>query len=178
MKTREVVLFTGEKFTVPQGLQRIDSHNTHGWQVRYQGTKYFGDGSSDGSGARRSFERATRELMARIASLPAPVTLRREPSPRKMNGLPPGISGPILAHRNGSRAAWAVLSVLLPRFGGTAQIKRIYIGTQETYTLTKYRAALKEAKALRAEAIARYETDATRARRREARDMRRELRGS
>ena len=46
MKTKEVTITTGEKFTVPQGTQRLDSRSTRGWQVRYQGTKYFPDGSA------------------------------------------------------------------------------------------------------------------------------------
>jgi hypothetical protein len=44
MKTRFVTLATGESFNVPQGIQRLDSRSTRGWQVRYQGTKYFPDG--------------------------------------------------------------------------------------------------------------------------------------
>ena len=38
MKTREVVIFSGERFVVPQCIQRIDHLSTHGWQLRYGGT--------------------------------------------------------------------------------------------------------------------------------------------
>ena len=51
MKVRDVVIFSGERFEVPQGIQRIDHRATHGWQLRYGGTKLFSDGSPDGSGA-------------------------------------------------------------------------------------------------------------------------------
>ena len=55
MKTRDVVIFTGKKFKVPQGIQRIDHRATHGWQLRYGGTKLFSDGSM-GSATAAFFE--------------------------------------------------------------------------------------------------------------------------
>lgn len=172
MKTRQVTLASGQTFTVPQGIQRIDSTSTHGWQVRYQGTRFFSDG---GSGADKSLAAAIRELLSRIATMPAPVVLKRGPSAHKKSGLPAGISGPIVVSRGESRVRAAVLSVLLPRFGSTPQLKNIYIGTENTYTQAKYRAALAEAKSLRAEAVARYEAAATRARRKSATALRKEL---
>jgi len=175
MKTRSVTLFSGQTFTVPQGIQRIDTSSTHGWQVRYQGTKFFSDGSADGSGAAASLVAATRELARRIATLPAPVVLKRGPSAHKASGLPPGISGPIVVSRGEARVRSAVLSVLLPRFGDTAQMKSVYIGTENTYTQARYRAALKEAKELRAEAVAEYEAAATRARRKSASALRKTI---
>lgn len=175
MKTRQVTLPYGQTFTVPQGIQRIDSATTHGWQVRYQGTRFFSDGGADGTGAAKSLAAATRELLNRIATMPAPVVLKRGPSAHKRSGLPPGISGPIVVSRGESRVLSAVLSVLLPRFGTTPQLKSIYIGTENTYTQAKYRAALAEAKSLRAEAVARYEAAATRARRKSASALRKEL---
>lgn len=175
MKTRKVIIFSGKTFTVPQGIQRIDSTSTHGWQVRYQGTKFFSDSSYDGSDPARSLAAATRELLNRIATMPAPVVLKRGPSAHKSSGLPPGISGPIVVSRGEERVRSAVLSVLLPRFGSTPQLKSIYIGTENTYTQAKYRAALAAAKMLRAEAVATYEAAATKARRRSAKAMRKEL---
>ena len=176
MKQRKVKIFSGKTFAVPQGIQRIDSTSTHGWQVRYQGTKFFSDGMpADGSGATASLTTAIKELLRRIATMPAPVVLKRGPSAHKSSGLPAGISGPIIVSRGEDRVRSAVLSVLLPRFGGTPQLKSVYIGTENTYTQTKYRAALVEAKALRAEAVATYENDATKARRRSAQVLRKDL---
>jgi len=174
MKQRSVTIFSGKTFTVPQGIQRIDSQSTHGWQVRYQGTKFFSDGPAVG-GAAKALAAATRELLSRIATLPAPVVLKRGPSAHKSSGLPAGISGPIVVSRGSDRVRSAVLSVLLPRCGGTPQLKSIYIGTENTYTQTKYRAALAQAKALRAEAVAAYEAAATQARRRSAHELRKSL---
>ena len=89
MKTRQVTITSGESFTVPQGIQRLDSKTTRGWQVRYQGTKYFPDGTT---GPQKALEAATKELLRRIATLPAPVSLRRTASPSKTSNLPVGIS--------------------------------------------------------------------------------------
>ena len=58
MKYREVVIFNGDKYTVPQNIQRIDHLATHGWQLRYGGTKLFSDHTTDGSGAAASLEAA------------------------------------------------------------------------------------------------------------------------
>jgi uncharacterized protein YccT (UPF0319 family) len=179
MKQRKVIIFTGDTFTVPQGIQRIDSHSTHGWQVRYQGTKFFSDGMpADGSKAAQSLAAATRELLRRIATLPAPVVLKRGPSAHKASGLPAGISGPIVVSRGSQNVRSAVLSVLLPRYGSTPVLKSVYIGTENTYNQTRYRAALAEAKALRAEAVATYEAAATRERRKGANALRKQLAAS
>lgn len=173
MKTRKVaIIATGERFTVPQGIQRLDSTSTRGWQVRYQGTKYFADGAE---GAKKSLERATRELLHRIATMPAPVTLRRASSPSKRSTVPVGISGPILVTKATSSLRSAVLSVLLPRFGKTNQIKRVHIGTEYTYTRARFKAALVKAIELRAAALAQYEAAATKAKRKEAVAMKQSL---
>lgn len=169
MKQRKVKIYTGKSFTVPTGVQRIDSDSTHGWQVRYQGTKFFSDNVHGGPA--EALAAAHKELFHRIATLPAPVTLKRRPSPNKTSDLPAGISGPIL-HGSGRSA---VLSVTLPQFGATTKVRAIYIGTEETYTQRRFRAALVEAKSLRAEAVAAYEAAATRARRKAARAMRQTL---
>jgi hypothetical protein len=167
MKYREVVIHSGEKFVVPQGLQRIDSKSTHGWQVRYQGTKMFSDRVQSGGSAALSLAQATAELSRRIATLPAPVTLQREPSATKANGLPSGISGPIIRTRANSSTRTASFSVLLPQFGGTPRCATVYIGSETNYSLRRYKAALAKAKALRKEAEAKYREDATLAKRAE-----------
>jgi len=172
MKTRHVTLPTGEEFTVPQGIQRLDSTSTRGWQVRYQGTKYFPDGTS---GPKRALENATRELLRRIAVLPAPVPIRRAPSPNKTSGLPAGISGPIIVSGSGSDAQSAVLSVTVPRFGEPNQTKKVHIGTPQTYTKTRFRQALAKAIELRSESMALYEAAATKAKRKAAVVMKKSL---
>ena len=172
MKTREVTIATGQSFSVPKGIQRLDSSSTRGWQVRYQGTKYFPDGAA---GPEKALKGATRELLRRIATLPAPVSLRRAPSPRKTSELPAGISGPILINRSDSSGPSAVLSVLVPRFGKTNLVKTFHIGTPQTYSKARFRAAIALAVELRAESLAQYEFAATKAKRKEASAMKKAL---
>lgn len=162
MKTRRVTPASGESFEAPQGIQRLDAKSTHGWQVCYQGSKCFPDGSQ---GPRKALEAATRELLRRIATLPAPVQLRRARSPGKSSDLPPGISRPILVRRRASAAPAAVFSVLVPRFGKTNLVRSVYIVTRNTYSAELYHAALARALEIRAERQTRYKDDATEAKR-------------
>ncbi len=168
MKLREVVIFSGQVFQVPPCVQRIDHRATHGWQLRYGGTKLFSDHSNDGSGAARALELATRELLRRIATLPAPTRLQRAPSQGKASQLPVGISGPVVRVRRGGRVRDCSLAVLIPRFGAAPVRRTIYIGTENTYTPERFEAALARAVALRSAAEAAYQRAETRARRAEA----------
>lgn len=178
MKIREVVIFNGVKYQVPQCIQRIDTRSTHGWQVRYQGTKMFSDHTPDGSGAPQALVAATRELIRRINNNPAPVSLQRTPSAHKSNGLPSGISGPIVRARSGSAIRTAHLSVLLPQWGKKPKCTSIYIGTENTYDADRYREALTRAIGLRQEAERQYEEAATKARRKSALALRKDLRAA
>ncbi len=179
MKTRTVTIFSGHVFEVPQSIQRIDHRATHGWQLRYGGTKLYSDGlPADGSRAAESLAKATKELLRRINTLPAPSSLQRAPSAGKASGLPPGISGPIVRQRRGSVLRDCSLAVLLPQFGGKPVRRSIYIGTENTYSIERYEEALQRAIALRAEAVEAYERAATKARRLEAREHRKKLQGA
>ncbi|MDQ2780766.1 MAG: hypothetical protein M3Y32_14535 [Pseudomonadota bacterium] len=178
MKVREIVIFSGETFRVPQGIQRIDHRSTHGWQLRYGGTRLFSDRSTDGSGAAAALEQATQELLRRIATLPAPSRLQQAPSQNKASGLPSGISGPVVRLRPGGRVRDCSLTVLIPRFGDKPLRRTVYIGTENTYTEARYEAALQRAIAMRTEAETAYADAATRAKRAEARAHKRVLRES
>jgi hypothetical protein len=178
MKTRKVTIFSGHKFDVPQCIQRIDHRATHGWQLRYAGTKLYSDHTSDGSGAAESLRKATVELIKRINTSPAPSMLQRQPSVGKRSDLPVGISGPVVRQRAGSVLRDCSLAVLVPRFGQTPARRSIYIGTENTYTIERYKEALKKAMEMREEAVAAYEEAATRARRVEARELRKMLKSA
>jgi hypothetical protein len=171
MKTRQVTIFSGHRFTVPQGIQRIDSQHTHGWQLRYAGTRLYSDHSNDGSGAAAALQTATKELMARIAVSPAPTRLQRRPNHSKSNSLPVGISGPIVRQRAGSLARDCSLSVSVPRFGLSPQRRSVYIGTENTYTQKKFKEALAKAVEIRQEAEAAYEREVTAAKRSDAKKI-------
>ena len=173
MKVRDVVIFTGKRFTVPQGIQRIDHRATHGWQLRYGGTKLFSDHTPDGSGASAALVQATQELLKRIAKLPAPSRLQREPSENKTSDLPVGISGPIVRQRARSKVRDSSLSVSIPRFGDLPRRRSVYIGTENTYSIERYKLALAKAIALREQAEAAYQRAATKAKRAAVRDLKR-----
>ena len=172
MKVRKVTLFNGRRFTIPQGIQRIDHRATHGWQLRYGGTRLFSDGNSDGSGARASLARAVLELHARIARLPAPSRLQRAPNENKTSDLPVGISGPLVRLRAGATVRECSLSVSLPLYGQPPRRRSIYIGTENTYTAQRFKRALARAITLRDEAELAYRQDATRAKRAASRRLR------
>ena len=176
MKVREILIFSGQTFRVPQGIQRIDHRSTHGWQLRYGGTRLYSDHTTDGSGAAAALENATQELLRRIATLPAPSRLQQAPSQNKSSGLPPGISGPVVRLRAGGRVRDCSLTVLIPRFGDKPLRRTVYIGTENTYTEARYEAALQRAIAMRAKAEAAYAEAATRLKRAEARAHKRILR--
>lgn len=171
MNFRQVTIFSGHRFKVPQCIQRIDHRATHGWQLRYGGTKLYSDHSNDGSGAAAALEKATKELLRRIATLPAPTTLQSAPSANKSSELPPGISGPIVRQRRGGAVKDCSFAVLLPRYGQTPLRRSVYIGTEHTFNRTRYRSALEQAIDMRTEAEERYRREATRARRAEAREL-------
>jgi hypothetical protein len=171
MKVREVVIFSGATFQVPQCIQRIDHRATHGWQLRYGGTKLFSDHSNDGSGAAQALELATRELLKRIATMPAPTRLQRGPSQNKTSDLPVGISGPVVRVRRGGKVRDCSLAVLIPRFGDVPRRRTIYIGTENTYTVARFQAALERAIAMRTAAVEAYHRAETRARRAEAKEL-------
>jgi hypothetical protein len=165
MKTRDVVIYTGKRFEVPQGIQRIDTQATHGWQLRYGGTRLFSDGVTDPKGAKAALAEATRELLHRIARLPAPSLLQREPSESKASGLPVGISGPIVRKRPGAKVYESNLLVLLPRAGGPPRRRTIYIGNENTYTEERFHLALARGIALREAAEVVYRRETTMAKR-------------
>jgi hypothetical protein len=178
MKVRKIVIFSGETFEVPQGIQRIDHRATHGWQLRYGGTKLYSDHTNDGSGAAASLEKATKELHKRIATMPAPSLLQRGPSANKSSQLPAGITGPVVRVRRGGKTRDCSLMVLIPRFGEKPRRRTIYIGTENTYTLERYHAALERAIEMRKAAEEAYEKATTRAKRAEARAHKAQLKAA
>jgi hypothetical protein len=165
MKFRTSEIFTGKRFKVPQGIQRIDVRSTHGWQLRYGGTKFFSDGSTDGSGAAASLEAAKKELLARINKMPAPSLLQKKPNQSKGNDLPVGISGPIVRQRPNSQVRDCSFSVSVPMFGARPRRRSIYIATENTYSPERFQEALDRAVLMRKEAETIYERDATKAKR-------------
>jgi hypothetical protein len=129
----------------------------------------FSDHSNDGSKARAALKLATAELIKRIAKLPAPSGLRRDIASNKGSNLPVGISGPIVRTRPGRNTRDASFGVTLPRFGMKPTTRSVYIATENTYTLARYKAALAKAVELRHAAERAYQLAATKAKRAGAR---------
>ena len=177
MKFRDVVVpDSGEQFSVPQGIQRIDHQSTHGWQLRYCGeTKLFTDPAPDEGGSSQSLSSATVELLRRIARLPAPSGLQRAPNFSKTSDLPVGISGPLVRSRAGSKTRYCCLLVSIPRFGQKPRRASIYIGTETTYTTQRYEAAVAKAVEMRDKAELAYQRAATAAKRADGRALKAEL---
>jgi hypothetical protein len=128
----------------------------------------FSDHSNDGSKARAALKLATEELIKRIAKLPAPSGLRRGIASNKGSQLPVGISGPIVRTRPGRNTRDASFGVTLPRIGLKPTTRSVYIATENTYTLARYKAALAKAIALRGAAEKAYQAAATKAKRQAA----------
>lgn len=172
MRTRTVTIHTGMRIRVPEHIQRIDTHSTHGWQMRYGAPSlFFSDGQGAGAGPRAALKRALQALRERIAALPAPTGLQRDISPHKQNDLPVGISGPILRQRDGRSVPECHFSVNLPRYGAKPLRRSVYIANQNTYTLERYQRALEAAITLRQDAEAAYQQAATAAKRRAAAEL-------
>jgi hypothetical protein len=129
----------------------------------------FSDHSNDGSKARAALKLATAELIKRIAKLPAPSGLRRDIASNKGSNLPVGISGPIVRTRPGRNTRDASFGVTLPRFGMKPTTRSVYIATENTYTLARYKTALAKAIELRRAAERAYQLAATKAKRAGAR---------
>lgn len=165
MRYREVVIFSGHRFQVPEYIQRLDTRSTRAWQLRYGKWKTFSDHTADGTGAAAALASAVKELQHRIHRLPAPTGLRHEPNASKNNDLPVGISGPISRTRKGRRVAEYNFGVTIPRFGDRPTNVNVYIGTENTITDERYEEALAKAIDIRIKAERAYQTAATKAKR-------------
>lgn len=160
MKTRIVILSTGQRMRVPTNIQRLEGRSLSGWQVRYHGTRYFADGQGT---ARASLRLATAELVKRIQQYPAPTRIKVDQQSSKRSAMPQGISGPVVRRRGGFYEASLLVSV--PRFGKRARRGTVYLGTENTYTAQRYEAGIKKALAMRTKAVKLYQEHATSARR-------------
>jgi hypothetical protein len=93
------------------------------------------------------------------------MALRTKPQSNKTTDMPVGISGPFVSTGKG-RVMFAELGVVLPVYGQPSRIKKIYIGSVNTYSPERYRAAEARAIELRDQAVKTYERDAKRAQKR------------
>ena len=165
MKYREVIIFTGTSFQVPEHIRRLDSKRTHGWQLRYGKWTMFSDHTNDGSGARKSLDAAVQELMKRVDAINAPTGLRRSITSSKSSELPVGISGPITRTRKGRRVTEHYFGVTIPRHGDKPTNTSVYIGTDNTFTYERQEVALAKAIDIRKKAERAYQAATTKEKR-------------
>ncbi len=171
MRLREVVIFTGAKFQVPERIQRIDQESNHGWQLRYgrpadDRTEWFADFTNDGSGAAAALQLAISALQKRVKRLPAPSGIRVNLSSAKGTDLPAGVSGPTLrSSGKPGRTPYYCYQVSFPVFGKGNSNKAFYIGTEKTADAKRRDLALAKAVEFRVEAVRKYELAKTRAKR-------------
>lgn len=165
MKYRDVVIFSGHRFQVPEHIQRLDSKRNRAWQLRYGIWKTFSDHTADGSGAKAALALSIEELQKRISRLPAPTGLRQEANASKSNDLPVGISGPVARTRKDRRAVEYNFGVTIPRFDAKPTTGNVYIGTENTITEERYKLALAKAVDMRAKAVKAYQAAKTKAKR-------------
>ncbi len=167
MKFRKVTIFSGTTFRVPEGIVRLDTDSTHGWQLRYGNgkTEMFSDHSSDGSGAGRALKLAKAALHQRIQKLPAPTGLMTQPRAFKSSDLPVGISGPAERIRSGRNTAYYTFQVSVPRPDVGSTTRTVYIGTANTFTPEREAQALEKAIAMRDAAVRAYKAATTKAKR-------------
>jgi hypothetical protein len=83
----------------------------------------------------------------------------------------------VVRQRTGGRTRDCSLAVLIPRWGERPQRANVYIGTENTYSVERFNAALERAVAMRQAAVEAYHQAATKAKRAEARAFKAKTKG-
>lgn len=118
---------------------RLESSDLAGWQVRWEGSKYFADGK-EGDAATSLLEAI--KYLRKVWRPIRKVTTRNK---AKAGGIA-GVK--LLQEKN--RGSWYVVATN-PRGGSP---KRFYVGNDRTWSDVKYRQMLRKAKAARKEMLA------------------------
>lgn len=130
-RCRRVATRFGE-YLVPRHIVRLDGERVSGWQVRWEGTRYFADGANGGPDA--AFDAACQYL--RKVWRPIPKITNRNTSDDNPH---PGVA--VIRVESRGRACWYAES-RHPRRGSP---RRFYIGTDQTYSENRAKVALKRA---------------------------------
>ncbi len=162
--TREIKIARRGAFKVPQYVTRLDYPRRrakrgadrvwrsamHGWWVRYRdNSKFFNDAGEDpGVSLRRA-----REFLESIYVGPAIRLARKEHADKKNKTGVPGIRIISKPHHRGHTNE-IMVEVSATRNGESP--KRVYVGTSETATKARMKAAIEKAKGIRAAIVERY----------------------
>lgn len=150
--TRTVTVNNWGSFIVPRHIVRIDSScrtdksETHGWQVRYKGTKFFSDSlRHDRSRSPASaLSLAIKLLASRYQGQSVPLRLTEQASKTEKTGAP-GVR--IVRRINRRDFEEVFVEVGHPTYGKSPF--RLYVGTANTATQDRLDAALQRARELR-----------------------------
>lgn len=148
--TRTHVVHNWGVFTVPRHVVRIDIETgiraTHGWQVRYRGTKFFSDGiQADKS---RTPKSALALAIAYLARIYVGQSVPMATSERASKGEKVRKAGVRICRRLNRRDFEEVyVEVCHPQYGKAAT--RLYVGTANTATRDRLNAMLERAYVLR-----------------------------
>lgn len=138
-RLREVEV-AGYIYQVPRHIVRLPV----GWQVRFEGSAYFGDWTH--GGVAESLEAACAHLVKTWRPIPKNTSRNQE---RSDAAIGPGIRYVVRDHKNGSEH-WYIEAT--PPWRGTP--KRFYIGTDTTMTDARENEAIKAARAQRKQWLA------------------------
>lgn len=136
-RCREVSCLAGT-FRVPKHVVRLEARSLAGWQVRWEGSKYFPDGESQDA------EASLAEAVRYLRKVWRPIK-KQTARNKSIAGGTPGIR---LRKEKGD-GAWYVIATH-PRGGSP---KRFYVGNDRTWSDVKYRQMLRKAKAARKEML-------------------------
>lgn len=136
---------------VPRYVVRIDSPSTHGWQLRYQSPfKMFSDAVVSRSGTPES---SFKVVVAALADVFKGLRPRLQSVETKRKKIRTGAVGVrrVVRLRRGRNVQEHYFTVSHPKAGVPA--RNIYIGTENTITATRVKAAAERAKKLRAKLV-------------------------
>jgi hypothetical protein len=134
----------GYEYGVPKHVVRLDAPNLAGWQVRWDGTRYFSDSAF--GGAEGSFHAAT----AHLRKVWRPV---KKKTARGRAGRPGAEAGISLITDSRDGVPVVYVQATGPKAG---IVRRIYVGTENTATVERVRKATRVARAWRAEQLRKY----------------------
>ena len=159
LPTRLVEVQNWGDFTVPRHVVRIEisgrtgHSDTRGWQVRYNGTKFFSD-SLSGDPARTpatALSMAVDFLAARYRGASPPLRKKENDSKTEKTGMP-GVRIARILNRKGFEVVY--VETAHPVYGNAP--RRFYAGTANTATPSRIEAAMKRAKALRKQLVSEH----------------------
>lgn len=132
---------------VPRHIVRIDTKNTHGWQVRYRGvTKFFSDGIPRAVSAALASLEAAKRFLHGVYDGPHIARITTETSRKAIRTGIPGVR--LVGTLRPNRRVMEFYAEATP-FRSDDAAKRFYIGTERTLTAERLDEAIEKASKVR-----------------------------